>query len=238
MRSSLSLLTLGLAAGTAVLVAGCSSAGSSSAGSPGTSASPAAKTAPALQGPQLAKILLPVSSLPSGFKADPSATRDTESQLPNDTASPMPASQVCQAFGQTSFIRAAGITTGDFAQSDFMSADQSQEIAEEIDVFTGSDAQKAMTTLWNEFGKCASFSSSSNGATTTNTLKRSKLSGTGDEAIKAVSTSPAFQGGETIVAVRTGSTIITTLYSSSGSDLGSPAVGYAQQILQRLQAAK
>jgi hypothetical protein len=70
------------------------------------------------------------------------------------------------------------------------------------------------------------------------TLTRSRLHGAGDEAIKAVIVSPVFQGGETLVAVRMGSHVITTLYSSSGSDLGSPAVGYARQIAHRLQAAQ
>jgi hypothetical protein len=40
------------------------------------------------------------------------------------------------------------------------------------------------------------------------------------------------------VAIRMGSQIITTLYSSSGSDPGAPAVGYARQIAHRLQAAQ
>jgi hypothetical protein len=176
--------------------------------------------------------------MPSGYKVDPSATENTGSQLPSDTAQPMPASQVCQAFTQTAYIRAVGISAGDFAQSDYVSADQSREIAEEIDVFTGTDAQKAMTTLWQEFGKCSSFSYQSNGTTVSNTLTRSQLPGEGDDAIKAVIASPAFEGGMTIVAIRMGSQIITTLDSSSSSDLGSPAVGYAEQIAQRLQAAK
>jgi hypothetical protein len=176
--------------------------------------------------------------MPSGYKVDPSATRDSGSQLPSDMAQPMPASQICQTFAQTSFIRAAGIQTGDFAQSDYVNAGHSKEIAQEIDIFTGTDAQGAMTTLWQEFGKCSSFSYHSNGTTASNTLTRSRLPGEGDEAIKAVIVSPLFAGGETIAAIRIGSQIITTLDSSSDHDLGSPAVGYAEQIAHRLQAAK
>jgi hypothetical protein len=176
--------------------------------------------------------------MPHGFTLDPSATRNTGSQLPSDNPQPVPASEVCQAFMQTSYIRAAGIETGVFAQSDFVSADHSQEIAQQIDVFTGTDAQQAMTKLWQAFGKCSSFSYQSNGTTVHSTLTRSRLSGEGDEAIKAVIVSPVFKGGETLVAIRMGSQIITTLYSSSGSDKGSPAVGYARQIAHRLQAAQ
>jgi len=176
--------------------------------------------------------------MPHGFTLDPSTTRDSGGQLPSDTPQPMPDGQVCQAFKQTAYIRAAGIQTGVFAQSDFVNADHSQEIAQEIDIFTGTDAQQAMTKLWKAFGQCSSFSYHSNGTTVHNTLTRSRLHGTGDEAIKAVIVSPVFQGGETLVAVRMGSHIITTLYSSSGGDLGSPAVGYAKQIAHRLQAAQ
>lgn len=49
--------------------------------------------------------------------------------------------------------------------------------------------------------------------------------GESDDAIKAVIVSPAFEGGETLVAIRMGSQIVTTLDSSSGKDLGSPAAG-------------
>jgi len=236
LHKSLSPLRLGVAAAATSLIAGCSAASSSSAVSSPSSAAVTTPPATALSGPQLAGILLPASSLPKGYKVGP-ATRNTGSQLPSDTAQPVPASQVCPAFTQTSYIRAAGISTGDWAQSDYVSGNQSQEIAEEIDVFTGTDANKVMTTLWQEFGKCASFSYQTNGTTASSTLTRSKLPGQGDDAIKAVIVSPVFEGGETLTAIRMGSQIITTLDSSSGNDLGSPAVGYAEQIAQRLRAA-
>jgi hypothetical protein len=235
-------LRLGLAVALAFLIAGCSAASSSSAASSPPSApvtAPSATpSATALSGSRLAGILLPASSMPNGYKLNLSATRNSGSQLPSDTAQPVPASQVCRVFAQTAYIRAAGINTGDFAQSDYLNADHSQEIAEEIDIFTGTDAQKAMTTLWQEFGKCSSFSYPSNGTTASSTLTRSRLPGEGDDAMKAVIVSPVFDGGETLVAIRMGSQIITTADSSSGKDLGSPAVGYAEQIAQRLRAAE
>lgn len=244
MRSPLSPLRLGLVAAATSLIAGCAAGGSSTAGSsrasgPASPAAPSATPSAApLTGSRLSGILLPASSMPSGFKLNRSGTRNTGGQLPADSPKPVPASQVCQIFEQTAFIRATGIGTGDFAESDYISADQSQEIAEEIDVFTGTDAQRAMATLWQEFGNCSSFSYKSNGTTVTTALTRSRVPGIGDEAIKAVLASPVFQGGITLVAVRVGSQIITTLDSSSGSDLGSPAAGYAGQIASRLQAAE
>jgi hypothetical protein len=242
LRDSRSLLRLGLAAAATSLIAGCSAASSSSATSAPAATTPAATTpassATTLSGSQLAGILLPASSMPAGFKADSSATRDTGSQSPSDSPSPIAVGQICQTFAQTAYIRAAGISTSDFAQSDYVNSNSSEEVAEEIDVFTGTDAQKAMTTLWQEFGQCASFHYQSSGSTVSNTLTRSQVPGEGDEAIKAVIVSPQYNGGETIVAVRIGSQVITTLYSSSGKDLGSKAVDYASQITQRLQAAQ
>jgi hypothetical protein len=227
-------MRLGLAAALTALVAGCSAVGSSSVTSSPPSATPSAT--PTLSGQQLAGVLLPASSMPKGYKAG-SATQNTGSQPPSDTAQPMPPSQVCEAFTESSFIRAAGIATGDWAQSDYISTDQTHEVLQEIDTFTGTDAQKAMAKLWQEFGQCSSFSDQVNGTTAPSTLTRSRLPGEGDEAIKAVIVSPVIEGGKTLVAIRTGSQVITMLDSSSGNDLGSAGVDYAEQILRRLGAA-
>jgi len=238
LHSPRNLLRLGLTVAVTSLIAGCSAVSSSSGASSQSSASVTPSAVAAPSGSQLAGILLPVSSMPSGFKADPSSTRDTGSELPSDSAAPVPASHVCQDFTETSYIQVGGITTTDFAQSDYLNGDQTEEIAEEIDVFTGTDAQKVMTSLWQAFGTCASFKYQSNGTTVSETLKRSQLPGQGGDAIKAVMVSPAFDGGQTLVAIRVGPQIITTLDSSSGSDLGSPSVGYAEQVARRLQAAR
>jgi hypothetical protein len=149
----------------------------------------------------------------------------------------MPASQVCAAFTQSSYIRVAGITANVWAEGDYVNATQDREVFEEIDTFTGNDAQKAMATLWQQFGKCSSFSYKTNGTTAPSTLTRSRVPGEGSDAAKAVIVSPLFEGGQTLAAIRVGSQIITTLDSSPGKDLGSPAVGYAEQIAQRLRAA-
>lgn len=244
MHNSLSPLRIGLAAAAGSVIAGCSLSSSSSPPSPPVTTHSAAPSSAApssaapLSGPQLANILLPASSMPSGYALDPSATRNTGAQLPSDSAQPVPDSQLCQAFAQTSFIRAAGIRTGVFAQSDYVNADHSAEIAQEIDTFTGADAQQAMTRLWQAFGKCSHFSYHANGTNVSSTLTRSRLAGVGDEAIKAVVVSPVFQGGDTLVAIRMGPQIITTLVSSTSQDLGASAVRYAKQIAQRLRAAQ
>lgn len=175
--------------------------------------------------------------MPQGFSEDKSGTLNTGQQLPSDSPSPVPSGQACQGFEQTGWIRVAGFSTADFAQSDYLNADHSAEVAQEVDVFTGNDAQRAMTALWTQFGHCGSFSYPSNGMSEKATMKRKKLTGIGDEAFEAVFVSPGFAGGQTLVAVRVGSAIITILDSSPSSDLGAPAVGYATQIAQRLQSA-
>lgn len=224
---------LGLAVVLTCLIAGCSAASPSA-----VTASPRATTASAaaLSGAQLAGILLPASALPKGLKAG-SATRDTGSQAPSDSAQPVPASQVCAAFTQTSYIRVAGIEANVWAEGDYLSETQDREVFEQIDTFTGNDAQKVMATLWQQFGKCSSFSYESNGTTAASTLTRSRVPGEGGNAAKAVIVSPVFEGGQTLAVVRVGSQIITTLDSSPGKDLGSQALGYAEQIAQRLRAA-
>jgi hypothetical protein len=227
---------LGLAVALTALVAGCSVINPSATTASSPSAPVTTASVTALSGQQLTRVLLPASSMPKGYTIG-SATRNTGSQLPSDRPQPVPADQVCVAFTQTSYIRAGGITSNDWAAGEYISPDQSQEVFEEIDVFTGTDAQKAMATLWQEFGKCSSFSYKSNGTTAASKLTRSRLPGEGDDAIKAVIVSPLFEGGETIVAIRVGSQVITTLDSASTSDLGSPAVGYAEKIAQRLDAA-
>ncbi len=228
---------LGLAAALTCLIAGCSAASTASVATSASSAPSArATTASALSGAQLAGVLLPASSMPKGFKAG-SATRNTGSQAPSDTAQPVPASQVCVAFTQSSYIRVAGIATNVWAEGDYLNATQDQEVFEEIDTFTGNDAQKAMATLWRQFGKCSSFRYKTNGTTAPSTLTRSRVPGDGSDAVKAVIVSPLFDGGQTLAAIRVGSQIVTTLDSSPGKDLGSQAVGYAAQIAQRLRAA-
>jgi hypothetical protein len=224
---------LGLATALTCLIAGCSAASTA----PVAPSAPATtSSAAALSGAQLAGVLLPASSMPKGYKAGP-ATRDTGSQAPADDAQPVPPSQVCVAFTQTSYLRVAGIAANVWAEGDYLSETQDGEVFEEIATFTGHDAQTAMATLWQQFGKCSSFSYKTNGTTAPSTLTRSRIPGEGSDAAKAVIVSPLFDGGQTLAVIRVGSQIITTLDSSPGKDLGSQAVGYAEQIAQRLRAA-
>jgi hypothetical protein len=175
--------------------------------------------------------------MPEGYTVDKSSTIYDGVALPTDSPSPVPSSQICDALAQTAWIRTAGFDTADFAEADYLSASRTEEIAEEIDAFQGTDAQSAMTALWQVFGRCKTYVQLYNGVTATVTLTRSAVSSQ-PAGIKAVELSPEFHGGETIVAIRVGYAIVTVLDSSEGSDDGSAAVAMAERIASRLATAE
>jgi hypothetical protein len=232
-----------------VLVAGCSgssapahsaSAHSASARSSARSKAAAAKTASpspspaALDGSELDAALLPASAMPSGFSLDQSGERDTGSSTAPDSTQPVSASQACDLLDGTSWIDATGIVAGSFAQDDYVNGDRTEEIAQEADAYSLTDAEHAMSDLWELLGKCAHFTDTSGGTSAAITMTRSQPADASDQAFEAVQTSPAYEGGTTIVAVRVGDVIVTTLDSSSGSDKGSAALGYAERIAKNI----
>jgi hypothetical protein len=157
--------------------------------------------------------------------------------LPDDSPSPVASAQVCQVLAQTSWIRASGLDAADFAEADFGNTAHTEEIWEEIDAFQGGDAQKAMTALWQAFGRCATFTTSYGGATANMALGKAMISGkwTG---IKAVELSPSFVGATDLVAIRVGYAIVTVLDSAESSDGGAAAVSIAEKIASRVSAAE
>jgi hypothetical protein len=173
--------------------------------------------------------------MPSGFKLDTSGERDTGTSSASDTTQPESAPNACDLLQETSWIDASGTVAGSFAQNDYVNSGDTEEIAQEADAFTGTDAEHAMSSLWQLLGKCAHFTDTSGGNSASITLKRSQPDGVGDQAYEAVQTSPAYQGGTTIVAVRIGDVIVSTLDSSADSDDGSAALGYAKQIVQNVR---
>lgn len=243
MSSRRACLSVPVAAVLGVLIAGCSSASSSSSAttvstsSPPANASPSTSVPASLDGTQLSAALLPASSMPRGFKPDPSGERDTGHSTASDTTQQVPASKECSLLTGTSWIAATGIVAGSFAQNDYINRANTEEITQEADAYDGSDAQRVMQTLWHLFGKCSHFTVNSGGTSAATTMTRSKLSGVGDQAYEAVQTSPAFLGGATLVAVRVGNVIVTCLDSSTGNDKGSAALQYAERIATKVRSA-
>jgi hypothetical protein len=179
--------------------------------------------------------VLAASMLPAGFKLDTQGARNTGASVAPDSSSPVPASKVCGLLTGTSWILAAGEDSATFAQNDYLDAGHTQEVAQEIDTFTGTDATKVMSGLWKAFGRCQAFTQKYNGMTARTTLVRSRPTSAAYAAIEAVQTSPTFTGGTTLVAIRTGNAIVTVLYSAASHDKGGAAVTLAEEIAQRVQ---
>ncbi|GAA4628408.1 hypothetical protein GCM10023196_044630 [Actinoallomurus vinaceus] len=228
------------AAGAAVLaVGGCGGSGGAATHDSATgSKAPAAPAAPEiLKGSALKGLLLPASAMPKGFRIEADGTRNSGEAVAPRTSAPVPAKKVCGALGQTSWIRVTGIGEAAFAQTDFGNAGNTEEIAQEIDTYHGDDARQAMAELRKVFAHCATFTDKSSGATAKVKVTSAKLHGVGDEGVKAVATSSAWDGGTTLAAVRVGNAIVTTLYSSSHADKGAAAVTMTEQVAKKVNAA-
>lgn len=230
----------------ATLAAGClvvlSAAGCDiGAGSPSAahSATPgAAGSGPKLlKGSTLRSLLLPASEMPSGFRLNEEDARNSGDAVSPASSAPVAASEMCGILRQTAWIRVTGVGGATFAQNDYGNVAHTDQVAQEIDTFHGQDAQKAMTELRKAFTHCKRFTERSNGMVAKITLVGSRLHGVGDEGLKAVQTSPTYEGGMTLAAVRVGNAIVTTFYSSSHQDKGKAAVTMAEKIAKNVQNA-
>lgn len=226
------------AASAAVLAAaGCQSGGAAQHSSaPKAASAPAAPVGAGLKGSTLKSFLLPAGAMPKGLRLMPDSTRDTGDDG-SAANTPVPAAEICDVLGQTSWIRVAGIASATFAQNGYGNAAHTDEVAQEIDTFRGDDARRAMAKLRKVFAHCATFTDKSGSPVAKVKLKTATVHGAGDQAMKAVETSPTWQGGTTLAAVRVGNAIVTMLYSSSHADKGAAAVTMAERVAKKVKAA-
>lgn len=123
-----------------------------------------------------------------------------------------------------------------FAQNDYVNHGKTEEIAQEIDAFQGTTATAVMKQMQAVADECATF-------TDTDAHAKVKLTGTstaglGDEAYTMTLTSGAWENGTTLLAVRSGNSVITVL-STAGSDNGAAsAKKVTTRILDSLKALK
>jgi hypothetical protein len=223
-----------LAAGLVVLTtAGCfkPSPAEDASGSPKPSAPNL------LKGSKLNTLLLPASAMPKGFHISAEGARNSAEAVAPASKEPLPPGKVCEVFTQTAWIRAGGVANATFAQNDYVDAGRTNQVAQELDGFHGDDAQAAMAGLRKSLAGCAHYTQKSNGMVAKVKIVHSALKNTGDEAIKAVETSPVWEGGMTLVAVRVGTTVITVFYSSSHADKGAAAVKMARQLADNVSEA-
>ncbi len=226
----------GAALGVAVLAlaAGCT------AGTAGHTAGGGSRSAPGrttLTGTRLNAMLLPASAMPAGLHMETDTARNTGEGVMPPSSAPIEPGKLCGTLLQTSWIRAAGIGSATFAQNDYVDAGHINEFAQEIDVFHQGEAPRVMAGLRKAFNRCRSFTNRSGGMVAKVRLVPATLQGSGDEAVKATVTSPAWAGGMTLVAIRQGDAVVTASYSSSHHDKGAAAVTMARTIADKVGAA-
>jgi hypothetical protein len=194
--------------------AAAAASGAASATPAGDSAATPSASASALpNGKKLNSLLLPASALPKGFSINSSDTVNTaEGYNPPVSPSTVPASKACDAIQGTSWITSTGLTALSFAQNDYSDSSQNL-IGQEVDGFQGNDAKTAMSDVRKVFAECAHSKIKQNGTAYSARTTYKTLSGLGDDAVEAVTTSPDLVGGTTLIAVRVGDLVVATLYS-------------------------
>jgi hypothetical protein len=198
-----------------------STAGSAAAGkrSPAATAltatqSPADPDAGLLTGAQLAAALAPASFFSKGYALDASGSVDTGDTYQTQSVSPVVAPD-CTLLDGTSWIAMTGFGGASFAENDYIDKDDSQEAAQEIDVFQGSAAQTALAAIGKIAKICRSFRDSQTSSTVR--VAEKPMSGLGDGGFVITLTDPQWQTGMTLEALRVKSAVVTVLSSSNES---------------------
>ena len=225
---------LGMAGLMLLAAAGCQDKSTA----PSSAGAGAPSKAKVLSGTKLNSLLLPASAMPKGFKLNADGVRNTGDSVASPSSSPVPRDKVCGMLVETSWIRAAGIEGATFAQNDYGDPGQTSQVAQEIDTYHRDDAQKTMAALRKAFAGCTAFTEKTSGMTAKVKLVSSAVRGAGDEGIKAVVSSPIWEGGVTLAAVRVGNAVVTTLYSSTHRDKGAAAVKMAGELAKKVQSAR
>lgn len=123
----------------------------------------------------------------------------------------------CTKLSGTSWTNITGITGVSFAQNDYVDKNTSSEVAQQVDVYRGTTAQTVIGALGKLAAACPSYTDGqTNGKVT---VSEKAAAGLGDAAYTITLTSPAWQGGTTLVAARVGTAVVTVL-ASSGTDTG------------------
>ncbi|QTD98994.1 hypothetical protein [Streptomyces cyanogenus] len=207
----------------AVLPLALSACSSDSSSGTGASAKPAKAKNPnagLLTGTQLKKALAPASAFPAGFTLEADGASDSGGKFlaPSSRKTAKPD---CTRLEGTSWIQVTGFEGGvAFAQDDYVNADKTEEVAQEADAFQGTTAKTVMKQLQSVAAECATFTDTDTHAKVK--VKGESTAGLGDEAYTMTLTSGTWETGTTLIAVRSGNTVVTVL-STAGSDNGAAA---------------
>lgn len=198
------------AGSTGVAAAGTQTA--ASATPVGDSAATPSATAPP-NGNKLNSLLLPASALPKGFSINATDTTNTaDGYNPPASPSAVPTSKACDAIQGVSWIDSTGLSSLSFAQNDYSDASQNL-FGQEVDGFRGSDAKTVMSAVRKVFTECADSKIKVDGTAYSAHTTHKTLAGLGDDAVEAVTTSPSLDGGTTLIAVRVGDLVVSTIYN-------------------------
>ncbi|MFR9799169.1 hypothetical protein ACL02U_25230 [Streptomyces sp. MS06] len=221
-------------------LAACSSGSSGSSGSTGStpdataSAKPAKKKDPnagLLTGEQLKAALVPASSFPTGYTPLKDGSADTGKDFQAQEVKAM-GSPDCTRLGATAWIATTAISGVSFAQNGY--GTKTEEMDQEIDEFRGTAAQQVMERIRSLATTCATYLVPDDH--TKVTVKGHTLTGIGDEAFSMTLTNRAFSG-DTLVAVREGTAVITVLSSRGPDDGVSSAKKLAKEAAASLKNA-
>jgi hypothetical protein len=236
--SSRAVALVAVAALPLAALTACSSGSSSDSSASAKPASAKAKdpNAGLLTGAQLKKALAPASAFPAGFTAVADGAADSGGTF-LDPSAPSTAKPDCSTLETTGWMQATGFKGGvSFAQGDYANKDQTAEIAQEIDAFQGATAETVLKNLTSVATECAAFTDTDEHAKVT--VVGRATTGLGDEAYTMTLTSGHWESGTTLLAVRTGKSVITVL-STAGSDNGTAtAKKLAAQVLGSLKDAQ
>ncbi|MFI9806266.1 hypothetical protein ACIHEJ_18240 [Streptomyces sp. NPDC052301] len=212
-----------------------------SSGSPSHSGGASAKPAEAKDlnaglptGAQLKKALAPASAFPSGLTLEADGSADSGSTFvpPSTRKTTKPD---CTRLETTSWIQVTGYKGGvSFAQNDY--ANKSEEVAQEVDAFRGTTAADVMKAVQSVAHECATY-------TDTDAHAKVKLTGAstpglGDEAYTMTLTSGYWENGTTLIAARSGKSVITVLSTAGGDNGAASAKKVTTRILDSLKELK
>jgi hypothetical protein len=221
----------------AVVLAGCSQddpARSGSDATPTKGASGGDANAGLKNGTALKAALMTAKDLPARYKVDPAVVRDSAEAFNPAAKVVAPTRASCKELQTNLWIQAAGVDSASFAQTGFTDGVGS-EIDAEIESYRAADSQKVMKNLRKLFSVCSTFKLAVEGAgrATINVVTKPGPK-VGDESIRAVVTSPVWQGGTTLIAVRSGKEIVSVLSSSAKNNGGPAAAKQARLMVGRL----
>lgn len=211
---------------------GSPSAGSSSPAGASASAGATASASPdaaTFTGTRLKAMLEPRSFFPKAFAPDPGGSVNTGDGYQPATA---PGKLPCSRLGSTAWVDLSDIGSVSFAQSDFIDKPATEEYAQEIDVYPGATAQAVLRALRKLPARCSGYEDPQTGGTVTVTLGKGPA--IGNASLSLLLSSPVWQGGTTLEAVRVGQAVVTVLYSADSGTGAKQASALARILAGRV----